>query len=205
MSEFWEYEGEEAGEHNRHRAVWALVVITCAAVIIVCLAVLFGKGDGSKNVANLGAPATSTAPSSPDLTAQTSSAPSPSVATTPVSSVVTGTPGTGNPCPGAPACVVPGDGGVIAAVNAYRAAHHEPPVPGEVSEAAQTCALLKGSGASCVPHYAFTSLQTQDGTLAVGKIAEFASPWLLDQGISTMSAGWAFVDGQYECVLLKTS
>ena len=202
MSELWEYE-DDVEDEKRHRAVWVLVVLACAAVIVVCLAVLFGKGDGSKNAANLGAADTSLAPSSPDLATQTIAS-TPATAT-PTSStpVVTGTPGAGNPCPSAPACVVPGDGGAIAAVNAYRAAHHLPAVPGDVSDAAQTCAMLKGGGSTCVPHYAFTALASQDGTLAIGKIAQFASPWLLDPGISTMSAGWAYVDGQYECVLLK--
>lgn len=202
MSELWEYEGDQAEHETHHRAVWALVVLACAAVIVVCLVVLFGKGDGSKNLANLGA--TSHAPSSPDLATQTvASTPSTS---TPASStpVPTGTPGaTGNPCPSAPACVVPGDGGAMAAVNAYRAAHHLPAVPGEVSQAAQTCALHNGSGDTCVPHYAYTALASQDGTLAIGKISQFASSWLLDPGVSTMSAGWAYVGGQYECVLLK--
>ena len=204
MSDLWEYE-DETGDEARHRAVWIVVVLACAAVIIVCLAVLFGRGDGSRNVANLGVAGSSSTSPSPDLTTATGGPTYSSPSPTPSTSAVTGTAGAGNPCPGAPACIVPGDGGAIAAVNAYRAAHHEPPVPDGVSNGAQACALMRGSGATCVPHYAFTTLASQDGTLAVTKMAEFASSWLLDPGISSMSVGWAFVGGQYECVLLKTS
>jgi hypothetical protein len=206
VSDLWEYEGEQTEDEKRHRAVWVLVVIACVAVIVVCLAVLFGKGDGPKNAANLGAPDTGSPSTSGFPTASaTSASPSDSSTVVPSTPVATGTPRTGNPCPSAGPCIVPGDGGAITAVNAYRAAHAEPPVPGGVSDGAQACALVNGTGTTCVPHYADTALAAQDGTLAVSKIAGFASPWLLDPGISSMSAGWAFVKGQYVCVLLKTS
>jgi hypothetical protein len=54
-----------------------------------------------------------------------------------------------------------------------------------------------------VPHYAWTSLADQDGAKAVRKIADFGRDWLLDPSVKTISVGWAYVGGQYECVLLK--
>jgi hypothetical protein len=98
---------------------------------------------------------------------------------------------------------VAGDGGALAAVNAFRTDHGLPAVTGGVSQNAQTCAQNKGSGPTCVPHYAWTSLADQNGTKAVAKIAAFGSDWLLDRGTQTVSVGWAYVGGSYECVLLK--
>jgi hypothetical protein len=110
----------------------------------------------------------------------------------------------GNPCPNrAASCAVDGDGGAIAAVNAFRTKHGLSAVQGTVTPAAQTCAAKNGSGATCVPHYAYTSLPSQDGAKAVAKIADFAQKWLLDPKMSTFSVGWAYVRGTYECVLLK--
>jgi hypothetical protein len=98
---------------------------------------------------------------------------------------------------------VDGDGGALAAVNAYRTRHGLTAVPGGVSTNAQTCAENKGTGPTCVPHYAWTAVPDQDGAQAVGKIADFGSDWLLDASTKTISVGWAYVNGQYECVLLK--
>ena len=88
-------------------------------------------------------------------------------------------------------------------MNAYRTQHGLAAVPGGVTHNAQICALNKGGGSTCVPHYAWTSLPDQDGATAVTKIADFGSDWLLDKSTKTVSVGWAYVGGQYECVLLK--
>ena len=76
-------------------------------------------------------------------------------------------------------------------------------VPGGVTTNAQVCARRRGTGPTCVPHYAWTSLGDQDGAKAVAKIASFGSGWLLDPKTTAISVGWAYVGGQYECVLLK--
>jgi hypothetical protein len=54
-----------------------------------------------------------------------------------------------------------------------------------------------------VPHYAWTALPDQNGAKAVAKIASFGSSWLLDRSTKTINVGWAYLGGQYECVLLK--
>jgi hypothetical protein len=110
---------------------------------------------------------------------------------------------TGNPCESATSCVVSGDGGALAAVNAVRAAHDLPAVSGGVSSNAQTCAQNRGGGSTCVPHYAWTSLPAQNGAKAVTKIAQFSGDWLLDPNTTTVNVGWAYTGGAYECALLK--
>lgn len=200
----------EAGTSRRH-ALWALVVLGCLALIVGCLMVLLGGGGNARHAANILPPVQtpSTAPHHSVGAAGTSRSAHPATSSrnaTSSSAAPTGAVGAirhGNPCPSSTACVVDGDGGALAAVNAYRTSHGLAAVNGGVSPNAQTCAQNKGSGPTCVPHYAWTSLPAQNGAKAVAKIAAFGSDWLLDGSTQTVSVGWAYVDGQYECVLLK--
>jgi hypothetical protein len=196
---------------SRRRALWVMVVLACLALIVGCLMVLLGGGSGPKqHHINLLPPVHTPSSSAPRATqsgaAGRSTSPSTGTATSPslaTSTAPAGPPRRGNPCAGSSSCVVGGDGGALAAVNAYRTAHGVPAVPGGVSSNAQICAQDKGSGPTCVPHYAWTALADQNGARAVRKIADFGSDWLLDQSVKTISVGWAYVGGQYECVLLK--
>jgi len=201
---------DEPEPGSRRHAVWALVVLGCLALLIASLMVFLGGGKDNKN-ANAGltaplvtGPAVTTTPSATHTNAAaTSSQAAPTTQAAP-STTPAGRIRSGNPCPNrAASCAVDGDGGAIAAVNAFRTKHGQPAVQGSVTQAAQTCAAKNGSGATCVPHYAYTSLPSQDGTKAVAKIADFAQKWLLDPKMSTFSVGWAYVRGTYECVLLK--
>lgn len=200
---------DEPEPGSRRHAVWALVVLGCLALLIASLMVFLGGGkDHTSGNAGLTAPlgtgpAVTTTPSATRTSAAATSsqaAPSTRAATT----TPAGRTRSGNPCPNhAASCAVDGDGGAIAAMNAFRTKHGLSAVQGSVTQAAQTCAAKNGSGSTCVPHYAYTSLPTQDGTKAVAKIADFAEKWLLDPKMSTLSVGWAYVRGSYECVLLK--
>jgi hypothetical protein len=200
---------DEPEPGSRRHAVWALVVLGCLALLIASLMVFLGGGKDNKN-ANAGltaplgtGPAVTTTPSA----SRTSAAATTSHAAASTQAATTTPAGrtrSGNPCQNhAASCAVDGDGGAIAAVNAFRIKHGLSAVQGSVTQAAQTCAAKNGSGATCVPHYAYTSLPSQDGTKAVAKIADFAQKWLLDPQMSTFSVGWAYVGGTYECVLLK--
>lgn len=195
---------------SRRHALWALVVLGCLAVIVGCLMVLLGGGGKTRHAANIlppvqtpatsphhsvGAESTSHRPPSDGSSQAGSSRSTPS---TPAGAIRHG-----NPCSASATCVVNGDGGALAAVNAFRTGHGLPAVTGGVSANAQTCAQNKGSGSTCVPHYAWTSLPNQNGAKAVAKIAAFGSDWLLDRSTQTVSVGWAYVGGAYECVLLK--
>lgn len=201
---------DESGASRRH-ALWALVVLGCLALIVGCLMVLLGGGGKTRHAANIlpPVPTQSTSPHSSVGAESTSRGPHSSASsqdTTSTSAAPTGSSGAvrhGDPCPSSSTCVVDGDGGALAAVNAYRTSHGLSAVNGGVSPNAQTCAQNKGSGPTCVPHYAWTSLPAQNGAKAVAKIAAFGSDWLLDRSTQTVSVGWAYVGGQYECVLLK--
>jgi hypothetical protein len=202
------------GIGTRRHALWGLAVLVGVAAAVVGLMVLFGVGSsGGGNNNAIVPPPLPTGSATPGQTAGATTSPaSPtsaaaSTSSSPTDTASSSTPATvrsGNPCTGAATCVVDGDGGAVAAVNAYRAQHHLPPVPGTVTANAQTCALHSGGGATCVPHYAWTSMRTQDGTAAITKIASFAGPWLLDAKMSSFSVGWAYAGGSYQCVLLKT-
>ncbi|HEU5007789.1 MAG TPA: hypothetical protein VFT67_12505 [Jatrophihabitantaceae bacterium] len=200
----------ESGASRRH-ALWALVVLGCLAVTVGCLMVLLGGGGKTRHAANI-LPPVQTPASSPhhSVGAQSTSRGPHSAASSPAETSSSasptgpaGVPRHGNPCASSSTCVVDGDGGALAAVNAYRTSHGLAAVTGGVSPNAQTCAQNKGSGPTCVPHYAWTALPAQNGAKAVAKIAAFGSDWLLDSSTQTVSVGWAYVDGQYECVLLK--
>lgn len=200
---------DAAATTSRRHALWALVVLGCLALIVGCLMVLLGGGGGQHRAVNIMPPVqtpTGTLHHSTDGQSTSSSAqPSTSARSSP-SGLATSPAGAirrGNPCSDAPTCIVSGDGGALAAVNAFRAQHGLSAVTGGVTPNAQTCAQNKGSGPTCVPHYAWTALPEQDGAKAVAKIAAFGSDWLLDRSTQTVSVGWAYVGGQYECVLLK--
>jgi hypothetical protein len=194
---------------SRRHALWALVVLGCVALIVGCLMVLLGGGGKQHRAIDIMPPVqTPTTTTSHSVAAARSSHAAPGPAGNPTSSLAlstspAGTIRHGNPCSPASACIVDGDGGALAAVNAFRTGHGLAAVAGGVSPNAQTCARNKGSGPTCVPHYAWTALPDQNGAKAVAKIASFGSSWLLDRSTKTINVGWAYLGGQYECVLLK--
>ncbi|MEO6887181.1 MAG: hypothetical protein ABI232_12985 [Jatrophihabitantaceae bacterium] len=193
---------DEDAEPSRSRALWAIVVLGCIALIVASLMVLLGGGSKDPNAGpgpqpldtgtNAMTSQTATEGRTPDSTTATSSS-SPAVP-----------PASGDPCPAAKSCVVTGDGGAIAALNAFRTKNGVAPVAAAVTANAQTCAMNKGGGAACVPHYAWTSVPTQSGTLAITKIESFGKAWMLDPKAQSFNVGWAYVGGQYNCVLLKS-
>lgn len=95
------------------------------------------------------------------------------------------------------------DGGVVAAVNALRASHALPPVTGAVSPAAVQCAQAKGSGPSCVPHYVYAVVPTEDGAKAVADIVGFSPKWLLDPATTRIAVGWSPQGSEFALALLK--
>jgi hypothetical protein len=189
---------------QRRRALWGLLALAFAAVIAASLMLLFGH-PGTSDRAGAPPPASdaSTLTTGP---AGTSSHPLASTHATPRSVGSSKPPvvHTGNPCPSQPSCTVPGDAGLLSAVNRYRTDHHLPAAVGTVSRNAQTCALHQGSGSTCVPHYVWTNLPKQDAALAVTKIADFASSWMLDPVIQRFEVGWAWNGQSWDCVLLKS-
>jgi hypothetical protein len=103
------------------------------------------------------------------------------------------------------------DGGVVAAVNAFRASHGVSPVAGRTGAQAQQCALNQGDGPACAPHYAWQPVPIRDGAKVISMIASSGdgTAWLLDPQATSVSVGWAYKPGgggsagQYECAILK--
>jgi len=206
---------EEVGPVRRH-ALWALLVLFFAAAIAGSLMVLLGGGGGHHRQAIIEVPVDSTTQPTTPATAAGSSTASPTDQQPSSAStgrapafVIVGTslpasPGArGNPCGRQSSCLVPGDGGAVAAVNDFRTRHHLSPVRGVVTSDAQRCAQTHGAGPTCVPHYAYTVLPWQDGDGAIEKVNSFNSDWLTDPGIKRIEIGWWYVGGSYDFAILK--
>jgi hypothetical protein len=212
VSDFWTVPSSEDEAVSRRRALWGLALLVVAALLVVGLVVLLGRSSGgrggSNGVAGGAGPGSGSPPAGPNTTqAATSSATSTSVTaapTTPTSS--------GGGCPTPAPCVVGSDdGGVVTALNAFRASHGASPVAGSTSAQAQQCALNQGDGPACVPHYAWQPVSTRDGEKVISMIASGGNgaAWLLDPQVTSVGVGWAYQPGggggagQYECAILK--
>jgi hypothetical protein len=105
------------------------------------------------------------------------------------------------PCGAAAKCVVPGDGGLAAAIDAARAQRGAAPVTVVVSGDAQQCALALG----CSGQYALQAEPAQNGAAAVRDLgADPGSGWLLAPGTSAIGVGWAYIATYgYVAVLLR--
>jgi hypothetical protein len=198
----------------RRRATWGLLALALTAALVVTFMILFlgdsggdHRGDslpGTGETVQPSRPAVRTAATSASAAPRPSAAPSTTPRPTPAS--------TGNPCPSAAPCLVPGDGGqAVAAVNKFRTDHGQAAVAGTASPQAQQCAVNEGDGPACMPSYSWEPVATQNGAQVVAKIAGFGegTQWLLDPAMSAFTVGWAYAPGagggpgQYECAILK--
>jgi hypothetical protein len=187
---------DESGESDiRKRAAWLLVMLALVAVLfaVLMITVLGGTKGGAPHTAlkdpilslSAGAPSTPvpTTKTRPHPSAEHGSAENPGTST---SSTSTGP--APHSCPTTAPCALDGDiGNAIAAVNAYRAQHGAPPVPGSVTAAAQKCALSNGS--DCSGGWAESQVASPDGQEALAKVLSFA------HDIDTMKSfeiGWAY-------------
>ena len=201
----------------RRRAWWGLLVLAALAVLVVGLMwVLLGRSRAGRGGEGLAGGAASTSASQPAVGTATAPART-SRGTSPAtrSASTSGPPkqaSTANHCASAAGCVVAGDdGGVVAALNAYRTSHGRAAVPGATTGQAQQCALSQGTGSTCAPHYAWQPVPTLDGTRVINMIAGRGdgAAWLLDSEMTSFSVGWAYLPGgaggpgQYECAILK--
>ncbi len=189
---------------SRRRAAWGLTVLALAALVIVgVITIVVGTSPKHDRTTAEVASSSSQPASTPAGSAASSAAPpSPPTSAPPTSRASsTAAPGSKS-CPTAAPCVIPGDdGGAIAAANALRRAKGLPDVPGSVTPNAQQCALDQGSGPTCVPHYAWQPLTSQDGRACVAGISP---SWILDPSIKDLSVGWALINGQWQCAMLKS-
>lgn len=185
---------DPAGESDlRRRAAWLLGMLALVAVLFVIVLTVVIKSGGKHGTDNTpgaldsaasGQPgASSTRPPSQHHTVGTSHTPQPGTSITTV-------PATGDTtCPTPSPCMLAGDaGGAVAAVNAARAAEHQPAISGESTPAAQQCALGKGNG--CSGSWAVTWGATDDGASLVAKIPDHDA--LLDPKLTGFQVGWAY-------------
>lgn len=200
---------DPAGESEmRRRAAWLLAMLALVAVLLVALMVMFlGGGSDKHGGDNVAFPTFyPTAPASP---AQSSAAPTqrrhvhhalrhsrsahPKTHSAAHSSSVSIPPHSNRhtvDCPDSQPCVADGDiGNAVAAINAYRHEHGQPPVSGSVTGAAQKCAV--SNGGDCSGSWAESQVAAASGQQAVQKILPFAHH-LLDSGLSSVQVGWAY-------------
>ena len=192
---------------SRRHGLWGLLVLALAAAVVVSSMMLLSGNSGGDHRGLIGITDTAQPTTSP-----TSGATPPSLSPSRTATTTSARPRptrTGNPCPSAAPCTVPGDGGgAVAAVNAFRVSHGGKAVPAAVSAQAQQCALQQGNGPTCVPHYAWQPTPVQDGARAVAGIAGRGdgTQWLLDPAVSSFSVGWAYAPGTgYELAVLKVN
>lgn len=195
------YDEDEGG--TRRHAAWALTVLALAAVVIIALiSIVVGTSPSKKtpvaeptDTATSATGSSTSSSGSPSTTAASSSPAASSSASTSAAA-----PGSKR-CPTAAPCVIPGDDGrALDAANALRRRSGLPGVPGSVTPNAQQCALDQGSGPTCVPHFAWQPLSSQDGAACVAAISP---SWILDPAVKTFSVGWALIGGQWQCAMLK--
>ncbi len=212
MSDLWTSPSGEEEAASRRRALWGLVVLVAIGVLVGSLMVFLGRshtGRGGDGLAG-GAPTASSQPAVSAVTSQTSPPAASPTSLQAASSRPPSQTGTASRCPSAAPCVLPGDGGAVAALNAFRTSHGLPAVPGTATSQAQQCALNQGDGPSCAPHYAWQPVSTREGAQVISMIASRSDgmAWLLDPSMTSFSVGWAFApgaggSGQYECAILK--
>ena len=188
---------DPAGESDlRRRAAWLLGMLALVAVLFVIVLTVVLKSGGGHSASNTPGALDSAASGQPS----TNRTHNPSQHETPGTPGTSGAPAASTPITTAPAigdttcptpspCMLAGDaGGAVAAVNAARAAAHQPPISGASTPAAQQCALGKGTG--CTGSWAVTWGSTEDGTSLVAKIPDHDA--LLDPKLTGFQVGWAY-------------
>ncbi len=178
----------------RKRAAWLLALLVVAAgLLVLVLTTLVGspKSPGQRQGAGpddsllaSSAPPTPSSSSTPRAVESTTPPPRTS---SPPSAPTTSSRATTVDC--ARLCIVDTDiGNAVAALNKYRAASGQQPIPGAVSKAAQMCAYTNGG--NCTGGYAESQVAEPNGAAAVAKVARLAD--LLDPGLKSFEVGWAY-------------
>ena len=214
VSDLWTSPSAEEETASRRRALWGLVVLVALGVIVGLMMVVVGRSRSGRSGEGLVGVAPTTLASPPALGTVASQARPPTTSSNSTGSAsMTGHPtltSTAGRCPSTAPCVVAGDGGAVAALNAFRTSHGRAVVPGAATGPAQQCALSQGNGPSCAPHFAWQPVPTRDGTKVISMIASRNDgvAWLLDPDMTAFRVGWAYVpgadgSGQYWCAILK--
>jgi hypothetical protein len=109
-------------------------------------------------------------------------------------------------CPTSAACTLPTDGGrLVDAINRYRSRHGVGSVPGQVSKAAQECAIGNGDTSNCPPSYYWEPVPRWSGRQVLVKIeGNGGADYLLDPSVKKFQVGWAYdpSSGEYFCAVV---
>jgi hypothetical protein len=204
---------DDETQESRRSALWVLAALGILAVLVVVVMLSFSSGSGHHTNSALNPPV-STAPSQPASTTALSASPF-ARGTIPARSTARRKPPPARtgPCPSPAPCAVPGDHAqLVAAIDAFRAAHQLPTVPGTVSAKAQQCALAQGTGPACAPSYSWQAVPAQSAEQVIARLAaRDGGKWLLDPSTVSFSVGWAYApgmggaSGQWESAILKIS
>jgi hypothetical protein len=190
-------------ELARRRAAFGFAGLAVAAAVVVVLVFALSRPGSTHKQADVAGVST-TAPSAAPTTASTTVARPKTTAprTTPAASKPPPT-----SCTPAP-CVLAGDPGIIAAVNALRKSQSLPAVTAGTSAQATSCALHSGDGSSCPGSYYWAHVPATQGTAIVTKISTLSGgrAWLLNPKLTKLAVGCAQpVTGQYQCAVLDQS
>jgi hypothetical protein len=203
----------EAATRRRH-GLWGLGILLLAAIVVVGAIILFTGGHTGRSRDNgttvygrsviNGAPP-STRPSSKPSSA-TPATHSRSRSSSPEGSSGGASAAADSPCTGSKPCAVKVDPMELTdAINAMRRKHNLDPVTGSTSANADACAVGRGSGPGCVPHYLYTHVTTPTGSALTDRVKSVNESWLLDASTTRIEIGLARDPGNagYECAVLK--
>lgn len=202
MSTEYGSESETAELRKRAAVLLGMLVLVAALLVVIFLTFFNNSSGGSRNAGPTGSIAVGpTPPSTPSgrTTARTSTGPGASTGST--GSTDSGSPLGPPSCPTSSRCIVPGDGGTIAAINAYRAANGKSAASGTVSAAAQRCALTDGG--DCAGSWAESQVPDGTAAAAIGKVRSLGK---LLADYRSFAVGWAYDPGskQYFFAVIRT-
>jgi hypothetical protein len=193
------------GTGERQRAAIVLGVIAIVALIIVgiMVAVLGSKGNNT--------PTTNGQPTAPPVThisqsnqpSGHSTKPHPKSHSTQPHSPRNNAPVS---CPSAAPCDLSADvGNALQALNNYRTQHGKPAVSGTVTQAARTCAV--SSGNTCPNGFYWEPVGRSGGQVIQKIAANGGDSWLLDDRMTTVQIGWAYIPSSksFECALVSNA
>lgn len=185
-------EYDEADQRRRH-GLWGLGVLAMIAVVVIAFILLFtggkhgadngsgGQDDSTLSGALPGQSGTSHAGGGRSATSTSHVRPSTSASSLPA-----------------------GLSGIAAGINELRIRNGLSPVPASGSADAQGCAVSRGEGSSCVPHYMYAHVGSSDASAAVAALQNVNSSWLLDPTIERIEIGLVpDPGGGYDCAVLK--
>lgn len=186
-----EIDPDQREDDARRHGLWGLGVLAMIAVVVVSFMILFtgGKeGDQDSSTIQDDSTLSGALPSSGSHRTAHSRSTAPSSATSSRPRVS-----------GAPNLRA-----LAAGINELRIRQGVSAVSAGPSDNAQDCAMTRGDGPTCVPHFMWTQVDSLDPEAAVRALQNVNESWLLDPTTTRFEIGWSRdPGGRYNCVVLK--